>query len=794
MPSKLHALAFIIIGLAFMAHVAAGAIVVEISDSRIYHSPYEGLNIEVNINHDDYIPDGSELEIYIDDKLERAIDLSLIIDQNSYTYKSHSFSYNITADGRNDWEQYPDVTFDYSMQVVGYSGTGCSQFWSSEIWTKTEEIINAADKLKFIRNGSKTISVPPDNCKENESWSATVNTVTDPVGANVEITMRNVCGGGFYDDLFVDENGWIFREIDVDSECIGISGTSNIICYIHVFDGGSLESGFRAYGGPGGWDHGGIYRNDVYQRESLGDVEWHGESGMIRINSYDYEASYYVVYLPPNGPLACAYTDHKEDISDDWTKSRTSAGNSASYGDPYQKAWNQQELKSFLGYPACCSDCNCNQIVSQYTIEEYIDPDDAITVTFDEPTLTVTGTSTTQDLTDNQEHTIGLQDYVAVPVVQDSHILMVSLASGGEELDSDSHTFYVCDDADEDGYCEGGGDCNDTDPDVNPDQDEICDGKDNDCNGEVDEDFYGRDFECVIGEPCNDWTGSVCEGTCACTKDGTNVTCSATYMPGDLEERCLNGKDDDCDGEVDEMYDIINGTSTEGCVWRCDEGTTKPCSKNIGFCTSGERECIDGEWGPCKGARIPREETCNLALNQLPRYADDDCDGVIDNVFGGGSVEETKCGCFDGNKPKAEVCNGIDDDCDKEIDEMVCRCIQGETRFCGEDRGICKPGIQKCSQDGYWETECTGAVKPNPGGEICYNSLDDDCDGETDERCNTALTCKNEIWDLNEEGVDCGGDCSVACEYPLPWIILAFIVIGIIVTLIILEIKGKIPM
>ncbi|MFH1225543.1 MAG: DUF2341 domain-containing protein [Candidatus Diapherotrites archaeon] len=59
-------------------------------------------------------------------------------------------------------------------------------------------------------------------------------------------------------------------------------------------------------------------------------------------------------------------------------------------------------------------------------------------------------------------------------------------------------------------------------------------------------------------------------------------------------------------------------------------------------------------------------------------------------------------------------------------------CTNGETQQCGTtDVGVCEYGAQTCS-GGEWGS-CIGAV--NPGTETCGNSLDDDCDGSTDEGC-----------------------------------------------------------
>ncbi len=58
-------------------------------------------------------------------------------------------------------------------------------------------------------------------------------------------------------------------------------------------------------------------------------------------------------------------------------------------------------------------------------------------------------------------------------------------------------------------------------------------------------------------------------------------------------------------------------------------------------------------------------------------------------------------------------------------------CESGDTRTCGQNIGICTPGIQTCVNS-IWGP-CVGAVLPMPV-EICNNRQDDDCDGQTDEQ------------------------------------------------------------
>ena len=293
----------------------------------------------------------------------------------------------------------------------------------------------------------------------------------------------------------------------------------------------------------------------------------------------------------------------------------------------------------------------------------------------------------------------------------------------GKDDDCDGVTPVEELDVDNDGFSMCGGDCADDTFMRSPAVKEVCNGVDDDCDGPADEDF-------AVGVKC---TGlgfcGMFPGVYEC--DGPNgSTCST--MPGmsadkSSPEVCSDNIDNDCNGAVDEVC---------GCDFNQDKSKNEMIScglNNLGQCKYGVMVCqLNGNYGECIGAKLPEAELCN--------GLDDDCDDVVlflESDMDGDGFRICEGDCNDAvdtvNPGWVEVCNGVDDDCDESIDEdyFVNAPCNGE--------GACGLGTIECASlsNVICSTEPNGSADESVL-ELCSDSLDNDCDGSVDEDC----TCK----------------------------------------------------
>ena len=243
------------------------------------------------------------------------------------------------------------------------------------------------------------------------------------------------------------------------------------------------------------------------------------------------------------------------------------------------------------------------------------------------------------------------------------------------------------------------------------------------------------------GKPCIDTDGDDygAEGTDTSNCKYSEEDCdddNEYINPGvEKEEDCEDGKDNDCNGKIDE--DDVN--------CNCGSGETRKCGpeNEEGECQKGDQTCVNKVWGKCINATYPTKETCNTL--------DDDCDGITDNINGKKSISETQCRCYKDSAPKNETCNAIDDDCNEKIDEDWDKDKDG---YVDEDAEECEDVYDKDEYD------CDDSESNiNPGArERCTGSIDEDCDGDPHNGCD-----KNEsIFDQTIPSPSCGdGICEV---------------------------------
>ncbi len=314
-------------------------------------------------------------------------------------------------------------------------------------------------------------------------------------------------------------------------------------------------------------------------------------------------------------------------------------------------------------------------------------------------------------------------------------------------------------------------DCNDGSPAAHPGAVEVCDGIDNDCDATVDG-VSAVDAGTWYGDVDGDGWGETSALTTGCAQPS-----ATSSLPGDCDDsdgtiypgatELCDGTDRNCDGVTTTITWFVD---VDGDGYGDSSTTQLACFQPPGY-SANSADCDDAAPGSHPGALEicdSADNDCDLsidedAVNGSLFFADGDGDGygagsaLLACALSPGTVSNS-LDCDDGsgaiNPGAAEVCDGVDNDCDGTSDVGA---SDATTWYLdGDGDGVGSGSIsQTCTAPtGYVAAtgdcdEGDGANTPG-GAEVCdggdndcQNGADFDIDGEIDGDGDGALSCED---------------------------------------------------
>lgn len=314
---------------------------------------------------------------------------------------------------------------------------------------------------------------------------------------------------------------------------------------------------------------------------------------------------------------------------------------------------------------------------------------------------------------------------------------------------------------------------------------EVCDGLDNNCNGDIDEGFN-------VGAACNNGLTGTCRrvGITECAPDKMGVTCNLGGAPTTPE--VCNGIDDDCNGLIDDGLGAAQGVGVDCGI----QG--QGCSKGVTQCVGGKIVCSSTS-NPQPEVCNGKDDDCNGLIDEgvFPEVGKTClCPGLDQSQVGVGSCKAGRIACkgVDGFQcegctlPQPEICNGKDDDCDGLADHLATcpsgfGCRDGACAIlCRADEFPCPAGYDcidsYCVPNRCKNVQCLDPAKPRCDldtgscvdlcykvtcltGQSCIGGKCLDCDTSDLLKCDAkaGLICVNRQCVPDKcAGVTCSGD------------------------------------
>jgi len=359
-------------------------------------------------------------------------------------------------------------------------------------------------------------------------------------------------------------------------------------------------------------------------------------------------------------------------------------------------------------------------------------------------------------------------------------------------IEGDSADPLTAEDLDGDGFSTEQGDCDDQDPEVHPGADERCNGEDDDCDGEADEDAvdsstWNIDYD-ADGYGSALYTLQQCEQPSGYVLDGSDCDDTDANVRPNAEEHC-DGVDEDCDGQTDEEAVDASTWSVDGdgdgigsslsALVQCEQPSgyvleDGDCDDDDATIHPGADEHCDGLDNDCDGSTDE-----SGSLDESAWYADADGDGYGDGASPTDACDQPKghvsddSDCDDSdvaiNPDADEHCDGVDNDCDGELDEAsAVDAVSWYRDSDGDGFGDAANSSTACSQpSGYVsdDSDCDDheATVYTGADERC-DGLDNDCDGSTDE--SGALDESTWYADADGDGFGDAASSRDACDQP----------------------------
>jgi Putative metal-binding motif len=201
------------------------------------------------------------------------------------------------------------------------------------------------------------------------------------------------------------------------------------------------------------------------------------------------------------------------------------------------------------------------------------------------------------------------------------------------------------------------------------------------------------------------------------------------------QEVCAKFKDPDGDPlevEWTKVLGLPGSTFTVGQATPNPDGSITQCV-TVDHAGAGmmllEAKAFDLMKNPAAPGLIRFEDY--YATQQIPATSHD---SFLFQAYG---LSSMGCPCV----PNAELCDGVDNDCDGQKDEslVACACTPGAVEPCYGGPagtggvGLCKGGAKVCAVDGSGFGACEQDV--TPVAEVCGDGLDNDCNGSIENGC-----------------------------------------------------------